>query len=761
MRPRYEGAPEGAPEATSGTPTQTDTSEHQPIQNMDMEVNTSTDITTPLDSSRRTHQPEDLLGLLQGVRPTGDGWMALCPAHDDRNPSLSIKRTEDRLLIHCHAGCAFDAILDKLGLKACDLFDTPGAGTPQKDGAGTHPPEIGATVQPLGAQGLTLEQYAAARGLPIEGLRAFDLNDSKWHGMPAISIPYMDRSGAALANRYRIAVAGDRFRWPKGSKAHLYGLWKSDEAREATYVILVEGESDCHTLWANGFPAIGLPGADSWKEEWAEHLADIARIYVVVEPDKGGETVLKWLSKSSIRERCHLLFFDQELKDAGALYLSDPQGFDASFRERMDSAVSWGDYRASKSSGRQSEDWKRCSQIASLPDILAAFAGELRHSGVVGEEKTLKLLYLVFTSRLLERPVNAVLKGPSSVGKSYLMNSVLRFFPESAYFSLSGMSEHALAYLEEPMAHRHLVIQEQAGVTDDYATYLVRTLLSEGRIEYTTVVKTTEGLQSRTLRLDGPTGLVTTTTAPALHKENETRMLSIPVTDTPEQTRAVLDAQARAAMEPDRAANRIDFEAWRSLQDWLAERPARVLVPHAGNLVARIPPVANRLRRDVPSLLTLIKTQALLHQVNRETDPSGAIIATIDDYHAVRDLVAGLMSAGAEASVHATIRATVEAVRSLLEKPEWSESGATVDAVARELKLDKSAASRRARSAISLGYLVNLETKRGRPCKLKIGDPMPDDLELLPLPEDVASGCTVARDLGGMIAPAPKRRIRL
>ncbi len=49
------------------------------------------------------------------------------------------------------------------------------------------------------------------------------------------------------------------------------------------------------------------------------------------------------------------------------------------------------------------------------------------------------------------------------------------------------MSEHALAYSKEPLAHRFLVLDEAAGLEGDFASYLLRSLLSEGCIRYETV----------------------------------------------------------------------------------------------------------------------------------------------------------------------------------------------------------------------------------------------------------------------------------
>jgi hypothetical protein len=78
---------------------------------------------------------------------------------------------------------------------------------------------------------------------------------------------------------------------------------------------------------------------------------------------------------------------------------------------------------------------------------------------------------------------------PSSGGKSYLTERVLAFVPESAYYALSSMSERALACSEEPLSHRFLVIYEAPGMSGEFQTYLIRSLLSEGRIRYETVIK--------------------------------------------------------------------------------------------------------------------------------------------------------------------------------------------------------------------------------------------------------------------------------
>ncbi len=65
-----------------------------------------------------------LLGRLDKVRAAGAGrWIAACPAHDDKSPSLSVRETDDgRVLVHCFAGCGAADVVVAAGLSLSDLF---------------------------------------------------------------------------------------------------------------------------------------------------------------------------------------------------------------------------------------------------------------------------------------------------------------------------------------------------------------------------------------------------------------------------------------------------------------------------------------------------------------------------------------------------------------------------------------------------------------------------------------------------------------
>jgi len=184
-------------------------------------------------------RPIDLvLSKLDGVSRSGDQWMARCPAHKDRDPSLSVSKGDDeRALLNCFKGCDTEDIVRALGLSMSDLFFSP--------------------------------------------------NESPSSRREVARYTYRDEEGARLYDKVRTDENGKKgfFRNPPGAPSSLYGLERLKHVRDSL-LSLSESEKDCEAVIRLGPEMISVSsgGATTWREEWSEKIAAAKpRLVVVLE----------------------------------------------------------------------------------------------------------------------------------------------------------------------------------------------------------------------------------------------------------------------------------------------------------------------------------------------------------------------------------------------------------------------------------------------------------------------------------------------
>ncbi|WP_338817972.1 hypothetical protein MTCOM_18050 [Moorella thermoacetica] len=648
-----------------------------------------------------------------------DGWMdGCCPLHDDTRPSFSFNRWSGYWL--CRAGCGAGWPLDFL--EAVAGLDGDDALEEIRELCGSLPPEI--IPGPL-----TLTAYAVYCNLPVSFLQKLGLAECA----KGVKIPYCTVDGQVFRYRYRLSLnkQGSRFAWGSGKGILPYGLENLHLAKKAGYLLLVEGESDVQTLLYAGIPALGSPGVAAWQKEWSALIPEGVQIYIWQEPDEGHVLVEKVLRAFPDAK---IIKTTVEEKDPRQVWLNsrDKADFVQRINELLQTATTADDLQEAARRTEREAVWQKCKDLAMEPDILTPVLNTLSQV-VAGEREALAILYLALTSRLLPRPINLLLQAPPGAGKSYLVDCVLQMFPESAYYKLTASSERAFIYSDENFAHRTVVVAEAAGLhSDGVAGTIIRELVWSSQLAYEVVEKTPDGLRPRKIIKDGPVGLITTTVK-NVEGELATRLLVVELKDTPEQTRLILEAEAREAAGQ---ATMPDLSHFAALQKWLElNGPANVIVPYAETLARLLKPSSVRLRRDFRQLLTLIMANAVLHRASRQTSSSGAIIASIDDYAAIYPLAVALFASTGEATLTPQQREAVEAVRRYYEQYHTS---VTVKALSKLLGIDRTSTQRRVAAAIKKGFLVNLEDKPHRPAMLVPGDMAAEEDNSLPEPEMVA-----------------------
>ena len=201
---------------------------------------------------------QEFLSRLGNVKHSGNGYIACCPAHEDKNPSLSVGLSDDgkKILIHCHAGCADADILGRLGLKMSDLFikDVPDSAAPTKSTRYEYRDEDGTLL------------YTKIRYDKPDGSKSFS---------------YKQPNGS---------------RKLEGAKRVPYNL---PAVCAADTVYFVEGEKCADAVINQGCVATTLDcGANSkWKEEYGEYF-DGKQIVILPDNDAPGAKYAKMIKRN-------------------------------------------------------------------------------------------------------------------------------------------------------------------------------------------------------------------------------------------------------------------------------------------------------------------------------------------------------------------------------------------------------------------------------------------------------------------------------
>jgi hypothetical protein len=193
---------------------------------------------------------EEIVDVL-GAKPSGNGWTARCPAHDDTRASLSISEGKGgKVLLHCHAGCDYFSIRN--ALKHLLRGEKSTRSAPEEPG-------------------------------PARMVAEYD---------------YHDETGAILFQVVRLDPKGFRQRRPDGNG----WTWNVKDARRVLYrlpdvldavvagrtVWICEGEKDCDNLVSLGFTVTTNPGgAGKWKPEYSETLRG-AKVVILPDADDPG-----------------------------------------------------------------------------------------------------------------------------------------------------------------------------------------------------------------------------------------------------------------------------------------------------------------------------------------------------------------------------------------------------------------------------------------------------------------------------------------
>ncbi len=425
------------------------------------------------------------------------------------------------------------------------------------------------------------------------------------------------------------------------------------------------GETDTWTLLHAGFPALGIPGASSWQSSWTIHVKDIRRVYLWHEPDGGGDN----LAAKILPDIPEVLLIEPPsgIKDINDLWLSS--GCDVGiFRERMEvliaSARPLSAIKAEALTERAREMLTASEGFLDDPALLHRMVLASEAQGHADDRHNLARLHLAFATAR-GTPANVIIKGPSSAGKNSLANAARAPWPDEVVIERSSMSPKALAYSEEDLRHRFIFLMEGQILQTSEGAYLIKTLISEGRIIHETVI---DGKAERKEK-EGPTGLISTTTRSFLDAEMETRCWTLETQVNVDHNRKAIRAIGKRFNE---GPAPVDERLKAGLEFLLLAGDTVVEIPYAEWLAERVPASLPESKRLYKRLLDNIASCAFLYQRQRRRNPDGKIVANVADYAMTFGLFEDAFKVGTTGITEAQ-RRVLEAMQALAAETNYSD----------------------------------------------------------------------------------------
>ncbi len=129
---------------------------------------------------------------------------------------------------------------------------------------------------------------------------------------------------------------------------------------------------------------------------------------------------------------------------------------------------------------------ERARVMLESPNVIGDIESDIGRLGIAGEQALATLIYMVGVSRLLPQPLAIIIQGPSSSGKSYVLERVASLFPPESVTIATKITPEALFYLKPgSLSHRFIIVGERSRIQDDQnaeATRALREMLSSGKL---------------------------------------------------------------------------------------------------------------------------------------------------------------------------------------------------------------------------------------------------------------------------------------
>jgi hypothetical protein len=278
-----------------------------------------------------------------------------------------------------------------------------------------------------------------------------------------------------------------------------------------------------------------------------------------------------------------------------------------------------------------------CIQFLKGKNFMKGIDELIEQAGVVGEESTRRLLFVIASTYKISTPLHALVQGTSGSGKSHLINTIGDCFPPEDVISMTRVTSKSFYhYTRDELVDKLILIQDYDGL-DEEAQFAFRELQSAGNISSSTTYKDRYGnLMSAVKKVKSHFASLLATTKAEVYYDNMSRSMITGVDESDDQTRRIITHQNR------KLAGIIDSREERKAKEFLQNcmrclLPLDVVNPFADKIY--LPFEAKMMRRLNSHYQAFVKQITILHQYQRKKDDRGRLIAEPEDLMIACDIL--------------------------------------------------------------------------------------------------------------------------
>ena len=280
---------------------------------------------------------------------------------------------------------------------------------------------------------------------------------------------------------------------------------------------------------------------------------------------------------------------------------------------------------------------KTITEFLEQKDLLKSLNYLIEKSGIIGEENSRMLLFLIIISYLNRNPLHALVQGSSGSGKTHIISRIADLMPQEDVLRFTRITESSLYnWGEFDLFQKIIIIEDLDGLKED-ALYALREFISNQVLRSSVTIKDKKGNNKSSHKIvKGQFSSLSATTKGETYEDNMSRSFLIAVDESKEQTQRIINYQNRrnaGEINPDEQQKAIHFiqKLVRNLKFY------EVINPYATKL--NLPEKVHKIRRLNEMYQAVIKQVTFLNQYQRKLTKDNQLITEIEDIEQATEIL--------------------------------------------------------------------------------------------------------------------------